>query len=124
MRLRFPKTARLTHAAEFRRVKAQGTSFHGKLLILSVLKNPAPPETQTGVKTGLITTRRLGNAVVRNKLRRRMREIVRASLPRLAGEGKFLVVIARRDAAAASFAELRNEWLRLAKRAALLGEEC
>ena len=117
MRLRFPKTARLTRAAEFRRVKIQGNSFHGKLLILSVLKRPGLPET----KIGLITTRRLGNAVARNRTRRRIREIVRAILPRLE-RGVHLVVIARKNAAAAPFEELRNEWLRLANRAALLGE--
>ena len=116
MRLRFPKAARLTKAAEFRRVKAQGNSFHGKLLILSVLKTPGSPET----KIGLITTRRLGNAVARNRTRRRLREIVRAVLPRL-GRGIHLVIIARKDAATAAFEELRKEWSRLANRAALSG---
>jgi len=117
MRLRFPKAARLTKAAEFRRVKIEGNSFHGKLLILSVLKTPDLPET----KIGLITTRRLGGAVARNRTRRRIREIVRTILPRVAG-GVHLVIIARKSAAAAPFEELRNEWLRLADRAALLEE--
>ena len=116
MRLRFPKAARLTQAAEFRRVKAGGESFHGKLLILSVLKRPGLAET----KIGLITTRRLGNAVTRNRTRRRIREIVRGALPRMA-RGVHLVVIARKNAADAPFEEIRNEWLRLANRAALLG---
>lgn len=116
MRLRFPKAARLTEPAEFRRVKAQGTAFYGKLLILSVLKRPGLTET----RIGLITTRRLGNAVTRNRTRRRLREAIRAVLPRVE-HGVHLVLIARKGAADASFEEVRNEWLRLAERAALLG---
>src|SRR5678809_1123012 len=111
VRFRFPKSARLFRASEFRRMKAEGVSFHGKFIVLSVLKDMPAPE----VRVGLITSRRVGGAVVRNRVRRRLREIVRRHQHAL-GSGVWLVIIARPAAAAASFAALDDEWLRLMKR--------
>jgi ribonuclease P protein component len=115
-RLRFPRAARLSQAAEFRRVKDRGRSHGGKFLVLGVLReaNPGQP-----TRIGLVTSRRVGGAVVRNRVRRRLREAVRASRPRLR-DGAWLVVIARHLAARASAAELGAEWLRLAERASML----
>lgn len=114
-RLRFPKAARLSRASEFARLRRDGTSFHGKLMVLSVLK--AEPDTETRI--GLITSRRVGGAVVRNRIRRRLREVVRAVRPRLR-PGFWLVIVARHSAAEAGFDALRAEWLQLAQRSALL----
>ena len=69
-------------------------------------------------RIGFITTRQLGGAVVRNRVRRRLREIVRASRPRLRTTC-WIVVIARSAAARASADELRAEWERLAVRGKL-----
>ena len=114
MRLRFPKSIRLAASAEFQRVKNEGVSFHGSLLILSVLKAPGLES-----RFGFITSRRVGNAVVRNRVRRRLREILRLARPGLVS-GFHLVIIAKKGCAAASYPDLKNEWLRLANRAALL----
>lgn len=85
-------------------------------MVLSVLKVPLEPVSP---RVGLITSRRVGNAVARNRVRRRLREIVRAEWPRLAA-GFWFVVIARQRAADAAFQQLRDEWLALATRATLL----
>ena len=113
-RLRFPKSTRLTRAGEFSKLKREGASFHGKLFVLSVLKSA--PDSATRV--GFITSRRVGGAVERNLVRRRLREIVRASLGEMC-EGVWLVLIARQAAARASFQALREEWQILARRGAL-----
>ena len=84
-------------------------------MVLSVLK--AEPDTVTRI--GLVTSRRVGGAVVRNRVRRRLREMVRAARPRL-HRGYWLVLVARQAAASASFDALRTEWLQLAQRSALL----
>jgi ribonuclease P protein component len=68
---------------------------------------------------GFITSRRLGNAVVRNRIRRRLREIVRHHQHQLR-QDFWIVLVARRDAANASYGALEDEWLRLAKRASIL----
>jgi ribonuclease P protein component len=113
-RLRFPKSTRLTRAGEFSRLKREGVSFHGKLFVLSVLKSA--PDSATRV--GFITSRRVGGAVERNRVRRRLREIVRASLGEMRA-GAWLVLIARQAAARASHQALREEWQILARRSAL-----
>jgi len=61
--------------------------------------------------------RRVGKAVTRNRVRRRLREALR-SLPLV--EGYDLVVSARQEAAAASFHALRAELVMLLRRARLL----
>ncbi|MBV9008485.1 MAG: ribonuclease P protein component [Verrucomicrobia bacterium] len=114
-RLRFPKSRRLVRDVEFRRVREEGKSLRGETLTLAFLKygNAAP------ARAGFITSRRVGSAVVRNRTRRRLREIFRKHQPEL-GTGIWIVTIASPRAARVSFAQLQEEWLRLAKRASIL----
>ncbi len=70
-------------------------------------------------KVGMITSRRVGDAVVRNRVRRQLREILRQARPQWAA-GYRIVVIARYTAAKASYHELEAEWKRLANRARFL----
>src|SRR5277367_4233495 len=114
--LRFPKSARLSRASEFQRMRRDGQSFHGKFIVLSVLKNLPSPE----VRVGLITSRRVGGAVVRNRVRRRLREIVRATQPEIVA-GTWLTLVARQAAARATFQNLAVEWRQLAQRSTILG---
>ena len=86
-------------------------------MILGTLKNI--DQTEGPTRTGLITSRRVGGAVVRNRVRRRLREIVRLNRPALINNA-WMVVIARHTAAGASFADLQSEWTRLARKAGLL----
>jgi ribonuclease P protein component len=110
-----PTALRLARAAEFARVRAEGGSFPGRYLVLSVLK----ADDITGWKCGLITTKKLGNAVTRNLVRRRLREVVRADFSRLQS-GRWFVIIARWRAPQASFEELKKDWQAAALRAGLL----
>jgi ribonuclease P protein component len=66
-----------------------------------------------------VTSKRVGGAVVRNLVRRRLREIVRRHQHELRS-GIWVVVIARPAAAQASYSTLEDEWLRLAKRTFIL----
>jgi ribonuclease P protein component len=111
----FPRAQRLTQASEYERVKRDGFSRRGKLLIANVVsvKNSGP------CRVGLVTSRRIGGAVVRNRVRRRLREIVRRHQHKLR-EGFWIVLVARPDAADASYRALEHEWLRLATRASIL----
>ena len=112
----FPKARRLTHRSEFERVKREGiTQQRGKLMILSVM----PAENSAPWRAGFITSGRLGGAVVRNRVRRRLREIVRRHQHELR-EGVWFVIIARHEAVTASYGTLQDEWLRLARRASIL----
>ena len=81
-------------------------------MLLSVLPNAALGEARTGI----VTSRRVGGAVERNRVRRRLREIVRAERARLL-PGAWFVIVARHRAVEAAFDELRAEWMRLVGRA-------
>ena len=111
----FPKHRRLTRASEYERVKRDGVVRRGKLLML----NAAAVENSGLSRVGFITSRRLGSAVARNRVRRRLREIVRRHQHDLR-QDFWIVLIARRDAVKASYRSLEDEWLRLARRASIL----
>ena len=111
----FPKARRLTRASEYERVKREGLVRRGKLLTL----NAAVVDNSGPCRVGFITSRRLGSAVVRNRVRRRLREIVRQHQHDLR-QALWIVLIAKRDAAGASYRALEDEWLRLARRASIL----
>lgn len=68
---------------------------------------------------GIITSRRVGGAVDRNRVRRRLREICREQRVGIA-PGWLVVVIAKSSAVAAAFTDLREEWLLLARRLSIL----
>lgn len=111
----FPKARRLTHRSEYERVKWDGITQRGKLLILNVM----PMENSGPWRAGFVTSGRLGGAIVRNRVRRRLREIVRRHQHELR-QGVWFVIIARHEAATASYGALEDEWLRLARRASIL----
>jgi ribonuclease P protein component len=115
MRLRFPRAVRLQRSSEFALLKREGSSFHGKYMVLSVLRS-APVAT---TRIGIITSRRVGGAVVRTKVRRRIRELVRATRPQLM-PNLWLVIVARPHASRADFSQFQKEWLELAARANIL----
>ena len=113
--LSFPKWRRLTRTSEFERMKKEGRSQRGPSLILSVLLT----EDRHLLRAGFVTSKRVGSAVVRNRVRRRLREIVRKHRVDLR-ENFWIVTIARPKAARATYRELEDEWLHLAKRASIL----
>jgi ribonuclease P protein component len=68
---------------------------------------------------GFVTSKRLGGAVVRNRVRRRLREIVRNAD---AKPGYDVVLSAKTTAAAAAFADLRASVAKLMGRAGIAGD--
>jgi ribonuclease P protein component len=113
--LSFPKTKRLVLPVEFTRVKSEGTTQAGRFLVLGVFAE----KEEKSFRAGFVTSKRIGAAVVRNRVRRRLRDIVRTQQTRLR-KGFWIVVVARPASARASYRELKDEWLRLAERASIL----
>ena len=111
--MRFSSARRLRTSSEFGRVRAEGATFPGRYVVLSVLRTGE----DLPWRVGIITSRKVGGAVQRNLVRRRLREILRPSpLP----GGLWLVVIARWRAAEATFEELEQDCQKVARRAGLL----
>ena len=91
-------------------MRKEGKTSRGRLFTLAVAN---APDTSEKMRVGIITSRRVGGAVIRNRARRRMREIIRRHQNEIRN-GVWLVVIVSNRAARASYAELEHEWLRLA----------
>jgi len=113
--MRLPSHLRLKHASDFARVREKGASYAGKYVVLGVLKD----EDVAEFGYGLITGKKLGIAVKRNRIRRLLREIVRAHQAEIA-PGWHFVVIGRWRASGATLQELERDWLKLAKRLGIL----
>jgi ribonuclease P protein component len=102
-------------SSEFDLVRRDGSVRRGKLLVLGVLE----VENSGPSRAGFVVSRRVGSAVIRNRVRRRLREVVRRHQHELR-LNFWIVLIARREAANASYRALEDEWLRLARRAFIL----
>ena len=97
----------LRRKADFDAIGRRGTIRTTRLLVLRSLRT-GRPET----RIGLSTPRALGGAVQRNRVRRRLRELIRERLDAI-GSGWDLLLIAKPEAAEASHAELRDAVLSL-----------
>jgi ribonuclease P protein component len=113
--MRLPSSLRIKASRDFARLKREGSSHPGRYLVLSVLHQTSVAPFQFG----LITSRKLGVAVVRNRVRRLLREVVRAQQLRIQ-PGVMMVIIARWRAPEASLQELTRDWLKVAARAGIL----
>ena len=112
------KPHRLTRRAEVRAVAARGrrAAVHG--LVLQAL----PRDDQGPMRLGFTVTRKVGNAVVRNRTRRRLKEAARLVLNDLAlaeapPTGHDLVLIGRDATRARPFAELMDDLRRAMRKA-------
>ncbi len=106
------KESRLRKTSEFETVRRNGRSWSDRLLVLQALPNDRPV-TRTGFSVG----KRIGNAVLRNVTKRRLREAVRL-MP--IQDGWDIVLIARKDATSADFKELNRSVATLCRRARIL----
>ena len=105
----------LTRAAQYQLVYSKGNSWASNLAVLKAL-----PNGLTISRYGFSVGRRAGKAVVRNRVKRLLREILRLT-PLLPGWD--VIFIARSPAASASYAELEESVKGLLSRARLLAEK-
>lgn len=110
---------RLRSAEDFQRVRREGRSWAHPLLILWAAPTLAPVMR---TRIGVTASRKVGGAVVRNRVRRRVREQMRARLARL-NPGWDLALVVRPAAAEASSRSLGEALDNLLSRAGLLVAE-
>ncbi len=117
--MKFPRSRRITRRADFQRVREQGRSLAGRFLVLGYLRDETLSEP---IRLGLITTKKIGNAVARNRVRRQLRGIIQRT-GEMVAPGYWIVFIARNAAATASSAQLEKEWKWMLHKAALMAPE-
>jgi ribonuclease P protein component len=108
---------RLKSKISFQTVYTKGRSAANRAAVLYVLQQK-PTETLVGFAAG----KKLGKAVVRNRVKRRIKEAVRLLWPRIK-PGFLMVVIARQAALEMDFAELQTKLEELFGRSGLLRTE-
>jgi ribonuclease P protein component len=107
-----PAAARLTSSDSFRRCVREGRRAGSRTLVLH-LTGPGEPlgAADAPARVGFVVGKTVGGAVVRNRVRRRLRHLVRDRLAELP-PASTLVVRALAAAADASYAELRADLAR------------
>ena len=124
----FGRDRRIRKRAEFLRVQAVGQRASTPHFVLLVAAQAPLPDGGRGAsRLGIVVTKKIGNAVARNRVKRVCRECFRV-WPDLVPQGIDLVVIAKEGAPELGLGDVRGEWERvqpvLSKRcaAALRGE--
>ena len=111
------KTVSLKENHLFRRTYSRGKTAADSRLALYVRGNG-----QRENRLGLTVSTKVGHAVVRNRARRRLREIYRLHEEQVLG-GRDVVVVARVRAASSDYRQLERSFLRLADKLELLKKE-
>ena len=116
-RLRFDRAARIKQGRDFVRVRQAGERLAVGCLIANWQRLPADSPSRLGV----VTARRIGGAVVRNRARRLLRETFRVHQHDLAAPVD-LVLVARPSIAGKRFADVERDFLTTLRKARMLKE--
>ena len=105
---------RLRHSVDFQRVRRNGKSNASPLMVLAFLRNELDYS-----RFGFVVNKRLGKAVRRNWIKRRMREVIRLQTAQIK-PGFDVVFIARQPIQRASYSEIEQLLEQLLKESDLL----
>ncbi len=105
---------RLTRTDQYSRVFKQGISKSDRYLVLKAM-----PNQLVSSRYGISVSKRVGNAVVRNKVKRLLREILRTTFLK---SGWDIILIARNPAGSSNFHELEKSVKNLLSRADIVAK--
>lgn len=108
------KEGRLAKSAQFSAVYEQGKFWANDLMVLRAM-----PNGLGNSRFGFVVSKKVGNAVVRNRVRRLLREAVRLNPVE---PGWDVVIVARKRAAGGRFQGIETAYRRLTSRAGLSGQ--
>ncbi|WP_094550027.1 ribonuclease P protein component [Petroclostridium xylanilyticum] len=108
------KTVSLTENRQFKRIYDKGNSYANNLLVVYFL-----PNSSSEIRLGITVNKKLGKAVVRNRVKRLIKESYRLKEMYIK-EGYDIVFVARVRAKEATYHEISGAMHNLLKRAGLL----
>lgn len=106
-----PQARRLRKRADFQRIYRNGIRVVGRYVVVFAENGPAAEE-----RLGITASRKIGSAVVRNRCKRRIREVFRLNRNLLPHGNIDFVMNARRGCAEVSWHEFRHDYVRCLKR--------
>ncbi|MFX3634964.1 MAG: ribonuclease P protein component [Candidatus Pristimantibacillus sp.] len=109
---------RLRNRADFNRIYRGGKSFANGQFVVYWSKQPVAEPFRLGVSA----SKKIGNAVVRNRMRRVIKEIVRLNAEKIIPNIDFILIV-RKPAAAMKSKEMEKSILHVMKKAGLLKKE-
>ncbi len=111
------KRYRLTNKRVFRYLYSHGKSVANRHMVLIYAPSKYP------LRVGFVVSKKIGKAVVRNKVRRRMRESFRSVVERVQPKTNY-ILLARAGIDRLEYRQLRDSMLRLLGQAGLWTPEC
>ncbi|NMB09536.1 MAG: ribonuclease P protein component [Tissierellia bacterium] len=103
------KDNRLRENRDFKVVYKRGKNYWNRNFNMIVRKNNLP-----GTRVGFSVTRKYGNAVERNRIKRQLREIVRINFDKL-GQGYDIVIIPKKNTKEMTYQQLENSMRHIIK---------
>jgi len=118
--MRLNRSFSMKQHSEFSRARLDGEAKGGKYLVVSTLADSEA--TGSSKKAGIIVTKKVGNAVTRNRLRRRVHAILAKYIDQIDDQGgtRYIVTIIRWRAPDATFSQLEKDWLKQVNRLGIL----
>ncbi|MEN6414013.1 MAG: ribonuclease P protein component [Veillonellales bacterium] len=115
MKYKLLKQNVLRNNKHFQAVYRTGKSYANRMMVVYVL-----PQAGSGRRIGFTAGKRLGKAVVRNRVKRLMREVYRLNQARLTNEGVDLVLVGRQAMVKADLPAVTRAFLDLCGKARIL----
>ncbi len=103
-----PADQRLRKNAEFRLIYKRGRENVHPMAVLYLMRRIGPDAANVGRRIGFVVSKKQGDAVVRNRIKRRLREAVRLRLPELKPGAYDLVFVARGRLKTATWPEVQE----------------
>ena len=111
----FNETERLRKDSDFRRVYKHGKSFANRYLVMYIMRNNLEYN-----RVGISVSKKVGNAINRNKIRRRIKESYRLNIDANVKYGYDIVFIARVAIKEADYKDIEKSMTHLIRKAGLI----